>query len=308
MQLQGAITAAITPFQDDGSIDLKSFENFIQWQLAEGINGLVALGSTGESMTLIAEEKRDITAVAATCLKGHIPLIIGVGSNSTKETILQAQAAQDNGADILMVVCPFYNKPTQDGLYQHFISIAGAVDIPIILYNVPGRTAVDINDATVAKLAEHPRIIGLKDATGDLVRPLNLRHALGPKRDNFTMLSGEDATCVAFNANGGKGCISVTSNIFPAFCAKIQALSLEGRTPEALVELEKVYEFMQTMFIDTNPIPVKYAAYLAGKIATPKMRLPLLELDEMKKQIVLRVFNNTTESLSKVDFNTHSIK
>ena len=215
---KGSITALITPFHN-GSVNEKAFQDLVAWQIAEGTHGVVPCGTTGESPTLSHAEHQRVVELCIEVAKGKVPVIAGAGSNSTGEAVALARHAEKAGADAILVVAPYYNKPSQEGLFRHYEAIAKAVELPIIVYNIPGRSVVDITVDTFVRLAALPNIVGVKDATGDLVRPLRMRVALGK---GFCQLSGEDATAIAFNAQGGVGCISVTSNVAPKLCAQMQ--------------------------------------------------------------------------------------
>lgn len=271
---KGIFTALITPFSK-GEVDEKAFQNFVEWQVEQGINGLVPCGTTGESPTLSHAEHMRVIELCIEAAGGKVPVMAGSGSNSTEEAVFLTRHAQDAGANAALVVAPYYNKPSQEGLFQHFKAVAEAVDIPIFIYNIPGRSVVNITDETLARLAKLPNIAGLKDATGDLCRPLTLR----AKGCDLIQLSGEDMTAVAFNASGGVGCISVTSNIAPKLCAQVQAACLAGDYATALAKHEKLVPLHQALFTETSPAPVKYAAHLLGK-ASPEIRLPLVQASE----------------------------
>jgi 4-hydroxy-tetrahydrodipicolinate synthase len=287
MEFKGIYTALITPFKD-GKLDEKAFQSFVDWQITEGVHGIVPCGTTGESPTLSHEEHNRVVDLAVEVAKGRVPVIAGTGSNSTEEAIYSTKHAKKSGADGALICAPYYNKPTQEGLYQHYKAIHDAVEIPIILYNVPGRTVVNISDDTIARLAELPRIVGLKDATGDLARVHTLKRKL---KKPFQMLSGEDMTAVAFNVIGGQGCISVSSNIAPKLCAQIQKLTLEGKFTEAVEKLDKLVELNDVMFVETSPGPVKYAASLIGKCLSD-LRLPLVQPGAASKQAIERALKN----------------
>ncbi len=268
--LKGLYTALITPFKN-GKIDEAAFESFVNWQIEQGVHGLVPCGTTGESPTLSADEHKQVVELCVKTAAGRVAVMAGTGSNSTAEAIYFTQHAQKAGSDSALVIAPYYNKPTQEGLFLHFKAIHDATDIPIIVYNVPARSVVNITDETFKRLADLPRIAGIKDATGDLARPSNLRYLVG---DRLKLFSGEDMTAVGFNAQGGQGCISVASNITPQLCAEIQNKSLSGDYAGALQTHEKLVGLIQALFAETNPIPVKYAAHLLGK-CTQDLRLPL---------------------------------
>lgn len=283
VSIQGAITALVTPFKD-GAIDTKAFQSFVEWQIDQGIHGLVPAGTTGESATLTHEEHGLVIALCVEAAKGRVPVIAGTGSNSTLEAIALTQHAKDAGADAALIATPYYNKPNQEGLYQHYKAIAQAVDIPIVLYNIPGRSVVDMHDTTIARLAEFSNIIGLKDATGDLARVSSLQQFLDRE---FILLSGEDATAVGFNAQGGRGCISVTANIAPAEIVQVQEATLQQSYDIAHTAHQALMGLHEAMFCDSSPAPAKYAAGLMGKMSG-ELRLPLVELTENKQAIVKR--------------------
>lgn len=281
MRFEGVFTAMVTPFSGDG-IDEGALARFVEWQVSEGIHGLVPCGTTGESPTLSHEEHKRVIEITVRTAAGRVPVMAGTGSNSTAEAIDLSKHAEHAGANALLVVAPYYNKPTQEGIYQHFKAVAASTSLPIFVYNIPGRSVINIADATLARLAEIPNIAGVKDATGDLARVSTLRHLVG---DRLTLLSGEDMTAVGFNAMGGRGCISVTSNIAPKACAHIQNLSLAGKCAEALVAHETLVPLHNSMFCETNPVPVKYAVSLLGK-GSPSVRLPLVEASPEAKTLV----------------------
>jgi len=269
--LQGSIVALITPFRN-GAVDEKGFQAFVDWQIGQGTHGLVPCGTTGESPTLSHAEHKRVVELCVEAAKKRVPVVAGTGSNSTEEAIDFTRHAQKAGADAALVVCPYYNRPTQEGLYQHFKAIHDAVELPIIIYNIPIRTAVDMSVATMARLAQLPNIVGVKDATNDLGRPLRTRQAIGA---DFCMLSGEDVTALAFNAQGGTGCISVTANAAPRACADMQEAWLKGDTGRAMKINDRLAALHDALFVETSPAPVKYAVSLLGK-ATPEVRRPLV--------------------------------
>ncbi len=285
---KGIYTALITPFTSSGAVDEKAFQEFVEWQIGQGVHGLVPCGTTGESPTLSHEEHNRVIKLCVEVAKGRVPVMAGTGSNSTEEAIMTTRYAKEAGADCALIVAPYYNKPTQEGLYQHFKAINDAVDIPIILYNVPGRSIVDIKDETIARLAELPNIVGLKDATGDLARPYILRNKL---KGEFQLLSGEDMTAVAFNASGGQGCISVASNIMPKACAKIQEACLKKDYVSALTLQDRLVPLNSILFCETSPGPVKYAASLMGK-CLPNLRLPLVDVSDSAKKEIKNILSN----------------
>ena len=267
----GCYTALITPFTDAG-IDHAAFEQFIDWQIAQGVHGIVPCGTTGESPTLTPAEHAEIIGRAIKTANGRVKVMAGTGSNSTAEAIEYTRHAAHAGADAALVVAPYYNKPSQEGLYQHFKAVAEASDLPIFIYNIPGRSVVNLTDETLARLAEIKTIAGVKDATGDLARVATLRHLVG---DRLMLLSGEDMTAVGFNAMGGQGVISVVSNLAPKLAAAVQNLSLAGKIAEACALQNTLVPLIQSMFVETNPMPVKYAASLL-KRCSGSMRLPLV--------------------------------
>lgn len=280
-RFQGIFTALITPFHD-GKVDERAFAELIDWQVSEGVQGIVPCGTTGESPTLTHEEHQRVVELAVEVAAGRVLVIAGAGSNATEEAIAFTRHAKRVGADAVLQVSPYYNKPTQEGLYQHFEAIAECADIPNILYNIPGRSGVDIADATMARLASLSNIIGVKDATGDLARVSTLRAKAGK---DFVLLSGEDMTTVGFNAMGGQGCISVTSNVAPAQCAAIQKACLAGDYKKALTLHEALVPLHRALFLETNPIPVKYAMHRLGR-CSGEIRLPLtLPKEETREHI-----------------------
>ena len=270
--LRGSITALITPMRD-GIVDEKAFASFVDWQIGEGTHGLVPVGTTGESPTVSHEEHHRVVEICVEVAAGRVPVLAGAGSNSTAEAVSLAQFAEKTGADAVLSVVPYYNKPSQEGLFQHFSAVASAVGIPVVLYSVPGRTIADLTVDTIARLHEaHSNIIGVKDATADLGRASLQRVKLGP---DFILLSGEDVTALAFNAHGGHGCISVTSNIAPRLCSQMQEFSLAGDFRNALAIQDKLVYLHKNLFIEPSPAPVKYAASELGLCAN-ELRLPLV--------------------------------
>ncbi len=281
---KGVYTALLTPFKD-GKVDEKAFQSFVQWQIGEGIHGLVPCGTTGESPTLSHEEHKRVVALCVEVAAGKVPVMAGTGSNSTDEAIMLTQHAKKAGADGALVVAPYYNKPTQEGIFQHYKAIAESCDLPIIIYNIPGRSVINISDDTLARLSEVPNIAGVKDATADLARVYTLRSKL---KKPLQLLSGEDMTAIAFNASGGHGCISVTSNIMPKRCAEIQEATLSGDYKKALELNDPLVPLHNIMFCETSPAPVKFAASLMGKCQAD-VRLPLVGLQEESKQQITQV-------------------
>ncbi len=273
---KGSLVALITPMRPDGSLDEKAYSDFVEWQISEGTHGIVPVGTTGESPTLSHDEHKRVVEIAVKVSHGRIPVIAGAGSNSTAEAIELAQHAKEAGADAILVVTPYYNKPTQEGMFLHFSAIADAADIPMIIYNIPPRSVVDMSVETMARLAKHKNIIGVKDATANLVRPLHTRRACG---DDFCQLSGEDHTALSFNAAGGVGCISVTANVAPRLCSEMQTAWMQGRFADAMAIQNRLVPLHDALFAETSPGPVKYAASLLGK-TSEKCRLPLAPLME----------------------------
>ncbi|MBM9401771.1 4-hydroxy-tetrahydrodipicolinate synthase [Gluconacetobacter azotocaptans] len=274
---KGSLTALITPMNDDGSLDLPAFGRFVDWQVKEGSSGVVPVGTTGESPTLTHDEHARVVEYTVETVAGRVPVIAGAGSNSTAEAVGMARHAKQVGADAVLVVTPYYNKPTQEGLYRHFMAVADATDLPLVLYNIPGRSVVEITVDTIARLARHANIVGIKDATANLLRPLQVRQAIGHKP--FNQLSGEDGTAVSFLAAGGDGCISVTSNVAPRLCAEMQLAWQDGRVAEAMAIQDRLLPLHDALFCESSPGPVKYAASLLG-LANETCRLPLAPLAE----------------------------
>lgn len=278
---QGSFTALVTPFKN-GSLDEGAFRGLVDWQLAEGTNGLVPVGTTGESPTLSHKEHHQVVEWCIEQARGRAPVIAGAGSNSTAEAIEMAQGAEKAGADAVLVVTPYYNKPTQEGLYQHFKAINDAIGIPIIIYNIPPRSVIDMSVDTMKRLFELKNIAGVKDATANMVRVSQQRQAMGP---GFNQLSGEDATALGFMAHGGHGCISVTANVAPRLCAEFQGACLKGDFAAALKLQDKLMPLHNALFIETNPAPAKYALSVLGKCADT-VRLPMVTLAEKTRAAV----------------------
>lgn len=270
---QGSITALITPFKN-GEIDAKAFQRLVEWQIDQGTHGLVPVGTTGESPTLSHEEHARVIELCIEAASGRVPVIAGTGSNSTAEAVALTRHAKSAGADGVLVVTPYYNKPTQEGLYLHFKAINDAADIPIIIYNIPSRSVVDMSVETMARLFKLPNISGVKDATANMARVSQQRAALGK---DFIQLSGEDATALGFMAHGGQGCISVTANIAPALCSEFQLACLGGNFKRALELHDRLMPLHDSLFVESNPGPVKYAAEKLG-LCSSATRLPLAPL------------------------------
>jgi 4-hydroxy-tetrahydrodipicolinate synthase len=267
----------------NGEVDEAAFRKFVNWQIEQGSHGLVPVGTTGESPTLTPEEHKRVIEICIEEARGRVPVVAGTGSNSTMEAIEYTIHAREAGADAALVVVPYYNKPTQEGLYAHFKAIAEAVDIPIIVYNVPGRTVANITVETLARLShDFKNIVGTKDASADLTRPSRQRLESGT---DFIQLSGEDGTALGFNAHGGVGCISVTANVAPRLCAEFQVATLKGDFATALKLQDRLMPLHHAMFVETSPGPVKYAASLLG-LCEPEARLPMVPVTESTKQAV----------------------
>jgi 4-hydroxy-tetrahydrodipicolinate synthase len=278
---RGSFTALVTPFKN-GGLDEERFRALVDWQISEGTNGLVPVGTTGESPTLSHDEHRKVIEWCIAEAKGRVPVIAGAGSNSTREAIGLAEHAEKAGADAVLVVTPYYNKPTQEGLYQHFKAINDAIGIPIIIYNIPPRSVIDMSVATMARLFELKNIAGVKDATANIVRVSQQRAAMG---EDFNQLSGEDVTALGYMAHGGHGCISVTANVAPRLCAEFQAACLRGDSAAARVAHEKLMPLHVNLFVESNPAPVKYALSLLGKI-DETLRLPMVPVSEPTRALV----------------------
>ena len=278
---RGSMPALITPFKD-GEFDEQAFRDFVEWQIQEGSDGLVPVGTTGESPTLSHAEHKRVVEICIEVSNGRVPVIAGAGSNSTREAIALTEHAKKAGADAALVVTPYYNKPTQEGLSQHYKAIQDAVALPIIIYNIPGRSIVDMSVATMARRAELPNIVGVKDATNDLARPMRTRIACGK---DFCILSGEDGTAIPLVAGGGHGCISVTANIAPKMCSDMQRAWREGDMASCMELQEKLMPLHDALFCETSPGPVKYAASLLGKCSS-EARLPICEIAEASKERV----------------------
>ena len=274
--LRGSITALITPMTQAGEIDAAAFAAFIDWQITSGTSAIVPAGTTGESPTLTHEEHRRVIEIAVHAAANRVPVIAGAGSNSTAEAIDLAIHARQAGATAIMVVTPYYNKPSQEGLHRHYTAIADAAELPLIIYNIPSRSVIDMTPETMARLAAHPNIVGVKDATANLARPLHTRALCGP---DFIQLSGEDHTALSFLAAGGTGCISVTANVAPALCARMHQAWAEGRLADAMAIQDRLLPLHDALFCEPSPGPAKYAASLLNR-ATPHVRLPLAPITD----------------------------
>jgi len=280
-RFKGSFVALATPFKN-GHLDEEAFESFIEWQLINGTNGFVPVGTTGESPTLTPKEHEKVVEICVRATKNKVPVIAGAGSNSTEEALAYCRHAEQVGADGVLVVTPYYNKPTQEGLYRHFKALNDAIGIPIIIYNIPGRSVVDMSVETMARLYELKNIVGLKDATANVARVSQQRRILGHE---FIQLSGEDGTAIAFNAQGGQGCISVTANVAPKQCSDMQAACLSGDYHKALSIHDRLYPLHEALFVETSPSPVKYALSLLN-IMSEDVRLPLAPVSDKTRQII----------------------
>lgn len=272
---RGSFTALITPFKN-GSVDEAAFQRFVAWQIDQGSHGVVPCGTTGESPTLSHAEHMRVNELCIEVAKGKVPVIAGAGSNSTAEAIAFTRHAKTAGADAVLHVTPYYNKPTQEGLYQHYKAIHDAVEIPIVIYNIPGRSVVDMSVETMARLAKLPNIVGVKDATVDLARPAKTRAACG---EDFCQLSGEDSTVVPFLAQFGHGCISVTSNVAPRQCADLHEAWQRGDVATVQKINARLLPLHFALFVETSPGPVKFAASLLG-LCENRLRLPMVPTTE----------------------------
>jgi 4-hydroxy-tetrahydrodipicolinate synthase len=281
-RLSGSLTALVTPFRDD-AFDEDAFRAHVRWQIENGTHGFVPVGTTGESPTLSHDEHKQVVEACIDEAKGRVPVIAGAGSNSTDEAIDFSRHAEEAGADAVLVVTPYYNKPTQEGLYQHFKAINNAIGIPIIIYNIPARSVIDMSVDTMKRLFELKNIVGVKDATANVARVSLQRQAMG---EEFIQLSGEDATALGFMAHGGHGCISVTSNVAPRLCSDMQQACLSGDYAGAVRVQDRLMPLHTALFIETNPSPVKYALSALGRMSD-EVRLPLVPMSsETAKQSV----------------------
>ncbi|MDY7525669.1 4-hydroxy-tetrahydrodipicolinate synthase [Sphingomonas sp. 10B4] len=280
----GSIPALVTPFAADGSFDERAYRDFIEWQIAEGSAGLVPCGTTGEAATLTAEEHFAIVAVCVDQARGRVPVLAGAGSNDTRVAIHNIKAAKAAGADAALMVPPYYNRPNQEGIFRHFEAVAGSCDLPIVLYNVPGRTVTDIAVETVARIAHAmPSVIGIKDATG-VIQRVSAQRAACP--EGFEQLSGNDDMALAFNATGGIGCISVTANVAPRLCAEFQAACGAGDYTLALELHDRLFALHVSLFTDASPGPVKYAVNKVRPDFPTALRLPMTWPSEASQRVV----------------------
>jgi 4-hydroxy-tetrahydrodipicolinate synthase len=278
----GSIPALVTPFSA-GRVAEDTMRAFVEWQIEQGSNGLVPCGTTGEVATLSADEHRHVIATTVEVAKGRVPVIAGCGTYDTAASVERTRAAADLGADASLVVVPYYNKPSQAGLAAHFLAIADASPIPLVVYNVPSRTVADISVETLATIAKHPKIVAIKDATGNLGRVSAQRLACGK---DFIQLSGNDETALAFNAMGGVGCISVTANVAPKLCSDFQAAIRDGRWQDALALQDKLYPLHTALFSDASPAPTKYALSRVRNDFPSEARLPIVEASDASKRAV----------------------
>ena len=278
---RGSMTALVTPFKN-GKVDEAAFRGHVDWQIAQGTHGLVPVGTTGESPTLSHAEHKSVVEWCINEAKGRVPVIAGAGSNNTNEAVELSRHAEKAGADAVLIVTPYYNKPNQEGLYQHYKAINDAIGIPIIIYNIPPRSIVDVSVDTMARLYELKNIVGVKDATGNIVRVSQQRQAMGP---DFIQLSGEDATALAFNVHGGHGCISVSSNVAPKACADFQNASLSGDYAKALTYQDKLFPLHSALFVEPNPAGPKYALSVLGRMSD-EVRLPMVPTTEPTRAII----------------------
>ncbi|OGQ01925.1 MAG: 4-hydroxy-tetrahydrodipicolinate synthase [Deltaproteobacteria bacterium RBG_19FT_COMBO_58_16] len=292
---KGSITALVTPFKD-GAIDEKAFRDLIEFQIESGSDGLVPCGTTGESATLTHEEHNRVIELTIEAASGRVPVIAGTGSNSTAETIQLTKHAEASGASAALLITPYYNKPSQQGLYEHYKKISEEVSIPLLLYNVPGRTSVNMAPETIARLSEINNIVGIKEATGDLKQ---VSEVIEYSTEGFAVISGDDFTTVPMLAIGAVGVISVTANIVPAEMSEMVNGYLEGRTKEALALHYRLATLHRSMFIETNPVPVKTALAMMGRIEE-EFRLPLVRMSEANRAVLLGALTTYGLGLTKV--------
>jgi 4-hydroxy-tetrahydrodipicolinate synthase len=282
LNLKGVLTALITPFSD-GDVDETAYVALIERQIANGVHGLVPVGTTGEGATLNREEHKRVTKLCVEAVRGRVPVVAGCGNNATADVIQLVSYAKEVGADAALVVTPYYNRPSQEGLYRHYVAVVEAVDLPVVVYNVPTRTGVDISNETLARLCELPNIIGIKDATGDLARASLQRLMCGP---DWLMLSGDDPTGLGYMAHGGHGCISVTSNVAPRTCANFYNACLAGDWSSALAMQDKLVRLHKALFFDASPSPTKFALAHLG-LCREEARLPIAPCADAVKPDIL---------------------
>lgn len=279
---RGLYTALVTPFNEDYSLDIKAFQDLVDWQIQEGVDGLIVIGATGESPTITFEERDTLVKACLKVANKRVPVIVGTGSNATATAIKYTQHAKELGADAALLATPYYNKPSQEGIYQHYKAVNDNVEIPIFVYNIPGRSVVSIAEDTVIRLSHLKNVVGLKDCSGT-TRPLYISSKLEGRE--FLMFTGDDPDAVAFNAHGGIGCMSVVSNVTPSLCAKIQKLMQQNNFKDAFIEHRKLIQLILSMFCESNPVPVKYAVSKLGKCKNI-LRLPLVPLQTSNEVIV----------------------
>ena len=280
---KGSIPALVTPFDEAGALDEAGYRTFVEWQIAEGSHGVVPVGTTGESPTLTHDEHKRAVEICVETVNKRIPVIAGAGSNNTAEAVDFCQHAEDAGADAVLIVTPYYNKPNQRGLYAHYAAIAKAVSLPIIIYNIPGRSIIDMTPETMGRLAkDFDNIIGVKDATAKVERVSEQRLSCG---QDFVQLSGEDATCLGFNAHGGVGCISVTANVAPALCANFQAACAQADFETALSYHDRLAPLHKALFIEPNPAGVKYALSRIGR-GRNTLRSPMVPIEASTEKAI----------------------
>jgi len=284
----GSLPALVTPFNSK-KVDWSTLEALVKWHIAEGSNGIVAVGTTGESPTLSHQEHEEVFKAVIEYTGGRIPVIAGAGSNSTEEALGLVQAAEETGADAVLVVTPYYNKPTQTGLYEHFRVLHDNSNVPIIIYNIPGRSVIDMAPTTMGQLAKLSRIIGVKDATGDVVRVSQQRETCG---EDFLQLSGEDASALGFNAHGGRGCISVTANVAPGLCSEFQQATLQGDYQKALHIQDRLLPLHRAIFIEPGLVGAKFGLSVLGR-CSEEVRLPLTPLAKSTKQKIIEAMKST---------------
>ena len=285
MNYKGSYCALITPFKDD-AIDKESLKRIVKWHISQGTKGVIPCGTTGESPTLNHNEHKEVVEIVTEAADKKIQVMAGTGSNSTKEAIALTNHAREAGADSALVVVPYYNKPSQQGLIEHYLRIADAVPLPIFIYNIPGRSVIDMENETIEKLAEHENIIGIKDASNDLSRPTYLNKYI--KHKKFFQLSGEDATQMAFLAQGGDGVISVAANIVPKQISDMHNYWFSNKVSEAMAIDQSLVELYKALFIESNPCPVKYAAYKLG-MCNYELRLPLTKITEINEKKMIKI-------------------
>jgi len=284
---KGSITALVTPFKGD-NLDINAFEKFVEFQISNGTNGIVPCGTTGESPTISHDEHKKLIEVAVKSSNGRIPVIAGTGSNCTEEAVEMTKFAEQVNADAALVVTPYYNKPTQEGLYQHYKKINDNCGIPIIIYNIPGRSVVDMSVDTMSRLYELKNIVGVKDATGDLDRVTQQKNKMG---NDFIMLSGNDENTLEFNRLGGVGCISVSANVAPQMCSEFHSLCNSKKFDEAKPIFEKLLPLHDVMFVESNPVPAKYSLNLMGMMSED-VRLPLVTAKNSSKEKIKAILKS----------------